>query len=78
MSYKFMRSGRRRAAVAPALLLLLTPLLPPPPLLAAPPTKSRPEATQGGALPASLTWRRLLSAPDGATQRELSVPAQVA
>jgi len=62
------------ARPAPAADALSAQAVPP----GSPPHQQQAHGHAGGALPASLRWRRLLSAPEGATQRELSAPAHAA
>jgi len=60
-----------RAHDALAADALASPAVPPGP----PPHQEQAHGHAGGALPESVRWLRLLSVPEGATQRELSAPA---
>jgi len=66
------RRGRSRSALAAD--ALAAPAVTP----GSPPNQEQANGHAGGALPASLRWRQLLSAPEGATQRELSAPSHTA
>jgi len=67
-----LRRGRARPAVAAD--ALAAPALTP----GSPPHQDKTNDYAGGALPASLRWRRLLSAPERETRRELSAKAHAA